>query len=1617
MWWTTGNGGAAGFNGISSVIESDGPVIDTGRSFTVAAWVYLTDKGDLRKAVAANGEQQTPFDLAYDKAADRWRLRTSTLDAPDVTQPVTVVSTSTPALNTWTHLAGTYDAATGTISIYVDGTLEGSQGGAKPFTARGTFVVGAGMWNGSRGNFWPGEISDVQAYQKALSPTEVAAVHGGTAPAADAHVVRESYQVDDNGEVVAATDANGDTTYITYDEGGNAVKTTAPAAYAQSVDSPSPVLANAASWVGYNTFDEVTDTLDPSGNWSVTSYDADGRVAGEQLPAYTPPGSATPVTPEITYSYDASGQVASVTDPFNETTEYTYDQLGRLTKVVTPNDGTTRYAYNLAGDLLTTTDPTGAVARSTYDYLGRQETSTDVVRQTGTNHTTTYSYGPGGRLAQVTDPTGVTTAATYNAVGQPLTVTDGAGNTTEYTYDGAGRMTRTTLPDDSYSNTHYDLTGRVLATEMYDAAGVQLVRETTSYDRAGNVTAATDGRGTTATFEYDATGALTKHTQPISGSDDIVTTFGYDLSGNRTRFTDGRGNAFWTGYNPWHLPEKQIEPSTTAHPAAADRTFSVAYDAAGRPVTQFLPGGVTISSEYDEMGQLLRQEGSGAEATTVDRVFDYDLGGRMTEFSGGGGTNTISYDDRDLPLSISGPVGNSTFTYNGSGQLASRQDAAGTTSYGYDTAGRLASLTNPTAGVTMGYAYNNLSQVSQITYGGTGNRREFTFDDLHRLTGDTLKTSGGTQIAAIGYGWDENDNLTSKTTTGFGGAAVTNTYSYDLADRLTSWNNGSATVVYAYDKAGNRVQNGAKLFSYDQRNRLLTADGTAYTYTARGTLAAAGTVATTADAFGQVHSQQTGGGGPARTYDYDGLGRAVRPGFAYTGVGNDLAADDTATYVRGPSGEVVAGTAGGTQRLVWTDLHTDVVGQFTTTGTTLAGATTYDPLGKVLASTGMVGSLGYQSEWTDAVTSRVNMHARWYNTDTGQFDTRDSAANSPVPDSIAANRYQYGDGTPLTTIDPTGHWGNPLKAAAKLASKATSKVSSVTRRAVSSVSSYGSAAYQKAKKVTKTAARKVTTAAKKKVNQVKAKAAKVKNKVKKTYAKAKKTVKKKVNQAKKYVAKKVAKAKQKVKQKVAQVKQAAKKVAAKATRVVKKTVSVVKDAANATKKWVVEHKDTILEVAAIAGAVVAGLACTAVTAGAGAVACMVGAGALINLAKDVAQGDIHSVGDALGSLGTGAIMGLAGGAGGAIAAKVGTAIAAKAGSGVTARLASDAVENGISDVISQAATTGRVDLRAAALGSVPGLNLIGRKGGGAGPARAPPGRGGSTAGPSASSGRGGSGPGCRTHSFAPDTRVLMADGTTRPIADINVGDQVIATDPVSGTSLPKPVTQLHRNTDRELTDVRVRTSDGTSTVVETTPNHPFWDDNRQAWVNAGDLKPGAKLRVAGRGEVTVVSVQTRRDQREMRDLTVAHTHTYHVLAGDTPVLVHNCNNAVLGINEHGEKLASQLRGEGLSNVRTFNDPGLKPVDPESGMAGWQMAVKDAIRDEDTTIHVALDGMDGATHSERFMNAYNAGRGGNFGATDWEMAQLGLAVRREVRTWSSIKFYYAGARVDLAKPNW
>jgi hypothetical protein len=169
--------------------------------------------------------------------------------------------------------------------------------------------------------------------------------------------------------------------------------------------------------------------------------------------------------------------------------------------------------------------------------------------------------------------------------------------------------------------------------------------------------------------------------------------------------------------------------------------------------------------------------------------------------------------------------------------------------------------------------------------------------------------------------------------------------------------------------------------------------------------------------------------------------------------------------------------------------------------------------------------------------------------------------------------------------------------------------------------------------------------------------------------------------------------------------------------------------------------------------------------------------------------------------------------------------------------------------------------------------------------------------------------GCRKHSFDPDTPVLMADGTTKAIKDVEVGDEVVATDPETGETSAQPVTDLHVNLDRELTTLTLASlsvlglrtigegegdrstrgpTEAAVSTLETTQNHPFWDVAADEWVDAADLVPGRSVVTSPTGErQLVVAVDNYTGAAEMRDLTVATIHTYYVVAGDTPVLVHN----------------------------------------------------------------------------------------------------------------------------------
>ncbi|MEV7603572.1 polymorphic toxin-type HINT domain-containing protein [Kitasatospora sp. NPDC089797] len=152
-----------------------------------------------------------------------------------------------------------------------------------------------------------------------------------------------------------------------------------------------------------------------------------------------------------------------------------------------------------------------------------------------------------------------------------------------------------------------------------------------------------------------------------------------------------------------------------------------------------------------------------------------------------------------------------------------------------------------------------------------------------------------------------------------------------------------------------------------------------------------------------------------------------------------------------------------------------------------------------------------------------------------------------------------------------------------------------------------------------------------------------------------------------------------------------------------------------------------------------------------------------------------------------------------------------------------------------------------------------------------------------------------THSFLPGTKVLLADGRSKAIEDLQPGDQVEATDPATGKSEPKPVTRTIRTPDDSwFTDLTLQATDpatgaaGRTENLTSTQHHPFWDETTHRWTDAANLRPGETVRTAEGRTLTIRTVRNYETAPQVAyDLTIADIHTYYVLAGETPVLVHN----------------------------------------------------------------------------------------------------------------------------------
>ena len=164
---------------------------------------------------------------------------------------------------------------------------------------------------------------------------------------------------------------------------------------------------------------------------------------------------------------------------------------------------------------------------------------------------------------------------------------------------------------------------------------------------------------------------------------------------------------------------------------------------------------------------------------------------------------------------------------------------------------------------------------------------------------------------------------------------------------------------------------------------------------------------------------------------------------------------------------------------------------------------------------------------------------------------------------------------------------------------------------------------------------------------------------------------------------------------------------------------------------------------------------------------------------------------------------------------------------------------------------------------------------------------------------------CGGNSFTAGILVLTASGALVPISALHTGEKVAAGDTSTGKKKVETVDSVLVHYDTDLYDLAVDTPEGKQDI-QTTANHLIWDLTTHQWTQAAKLHNGDRLLAANDTTATAVGGTTPADtQGWMWDLTIDNLHDFYVVAGDTPVLVHNSDcPRVIGNNPDYQKAAA-----------------------------------------------------------------------------------------------------------------
>lgn len=849
----------------------------------------------------------------------------------------------------------------------------------------------------------------------------------------------------------------------TYGYDGSSLTATSGLPNHTSVSSSRGNLTSVSQWLNTSGTIQTSGTYDDAGTLlssttpnGTTTYGHDANDTF--VTGMTPPTPSSGVTLTSTQSFDASsGVLLSTTDPNGQTTHYqNFDQFDRPQQLTYPDGGSETLAYS-QNEITETKYVNQNVTTGTQTDLDGYGRTSNVITFDGSQQFRKDTcYDTNGRIAFTSVPyvngggsnvcSGSGVAYTYDALARPTQISEPDGTTTKVY---AGTSVETTNPIGVVRIVQNDVFGRpILVCEVAGSLpdGEQPTNCGTDISAQGFVTSyqydldpnlsynqrTTITQGSqTRVFETDSVGRTVSTTEPEVG----LTTYSYAYNGTglvvaRTKPRANQTNSGTTTTTTYQYDSVSRILSTGYSDGTSTKTYQYDTNAAW-PWSNFSPTNLK--------GRMYLAYNSSAPAATT---YSYDPMGRIDEMAEclPSGCGNAAYDKHIL------------YSYDWTGNVTSEtDDANGTIAYSRSPAGEITSVTNQTYTLTGGAGQGTLiSNMQNGPFGpttwqwGNGLSGARYYDNSGRISSQWL-CRGSTQVNCAGgtdphFGFDTwwTGSYLTYTCEDVIGQCASETY--DQLGRLSAYNvaaGNPGSYSYTYDRYGNRLQQNVTSGSGPSPTYLMNASNnqiTTFAYDAAGNMLNDGVHSYTYDADGNVTAID---GGSTAQYTYDALNHRVRwqaAGFTienvFDAMGNNTAlwwpshvpadghifADGQQIALRGSDGQ----TYFVHQDWLNTDrVHTDPNGNWVGTWASLPFGD-----GGTLTSGGGPGTLDFgrfAGIDGDPGSSTNEARFRQYNPTAGRWMSPDPYAGSyDASDPQSMNRYAYVLNQPFNYVDPQG---------------------------------------------------------------------------------------------------------------------------------------------------------------------------------------------------------------------------------------------------------------------------------------------------------------------------------------------------------------------------------------------------------------------------------------------------------------------------------------------------------------------------------------------------------------------------------------------------------------------